>query len=186
MKVLRPQHSPRLIQKNLGSQTRDSAIVSRASGNSKWMHGGRAGKVVCAAHCFSHHVWATSFCFSGTKARVFFTFRDPGTKILDMSTTLSALTILLLVFSQGLRLPALTNESSLPKPIASPSFYKTSFDCTKVKDQSVEQAICENVELAKLDLEMATAYKKRLESVPMSQKSELVLEDRTSARICLV
>ncbi len=95
-----------------------------------------------------------------------------------MSTTLSALTILLLVFSQGLRLPALTNESSLPKPIASPSFYKTSFDCTKVKDQSVEQAICENVELAKLDLEMATAYKKRLESVPMSQKSELVLSQR--------
>jgi uncharacterized protein YecT (DUF1311 family) len=88
----------------------------------------------------------------------------------------SALTILLLIFSREARLSALTNEFSLP--IASASFYKTSFDCKKAKDYSVEQAICTNDELAKLDLEMADAYKKRLGSVTDSQKSELVLSQR--------
>ena len=93
-----------------------------------------------------------------------------------MSAIVTAVAVLLLVSSQGSGLSPLTNKSS--SPISRPSFYKTSFDCTKAKDYSVELAICTNDELAKLDLEMAGAYQKRLESIASSQKSELVLSQR--------
>jgi uncharacterized protein YecT (DUF1311 family) len=89
-----------------------------------------------------------------------------------MSTKLGALTILLLFYCQEAGLSALTNATSLP--MASDSFYKTSFDCAKAKDYSVEQAICKNDELARLDVEMADSYKKRLKSVTASQKSEVI------------
>jgi uncharacterized protein len=83
---------------------------------------------------------------------------------------------LLLVFAPAAELSALTNASPLSSP--APSFYTTSFDCAKAKDFSVELAICEDEKLAKLDLEMADAYQKRLESASPSQKRELLLNQR--------
>jgi len=91
-----------------------------------------------------------------------------------MSEMWSALAVLLLISAQGLTLSPLTNESSSTNATVSDSIYRTSFDCTKARDYSVEQAICKNEELAKLDLEMSEAYKKRMGAVPASQKRELV------------
>jgi uncharacterized protein YecT (DUF1311 family) len=93
-----------------------------------------------------------------------------------MSRMVTALAILLLVSQQLSRLCALTSEPS--GPVTGASFHKASFDCLKAKDYSVEQAICKSEELAKLDLEMADAYQKRLESVTPFQKGELVVSQR--------
>jgi hypothetical protein len=68
---------------------------------------------------------------------------------------LSAPTMALLICFQGSGISAQANDASLPNSSARASAYKTSFDCKKVKSQSVEEAICENDELATLDKEMA-------------------------------
>jgi uncharacterized protein YecT (DUF1311 family) len=96
---------------------------------------------------------------------------------LSMSPTCRPL-ILLLIFSEVLRLHALTDESSSAQTMASPPFHTTSFDCAKAKELSTEAAICKNEELAKLDVETAAAYKKRLASATASEKSQLVLSQR--------
>jgi uncharacterized protein YecT (DUF1311 family) len=95
-----------------------------------------------------------------------------------MSPNLSAHVLLLSLFIQGSSLPAQTPKPSSPQPAASPSTYKTSFDCAKAKDRSVEQAICVHEELATLDVEMAAAYKKRLDSVPVSDRKQLILSQQ--------
>src|SRR5271155_4837929 len=92
-----------------------------------------------------------------------------------MSSKLTALALFLSVLSQGSRIPA---QSSSSQPSATPSSYKTSFDCAKAKDRSVEQAICMNDELATLDVEMAAAYKKRLDFVPLSDRKQLILSQQ--------
>lgn len=98
---------------------------------------------------------------------------------MDLSTKLHTQALLLLLFFKAPALWALTGQSALPAPSAGPAFYKTSFDCTKAKDYSVEQAICKNEELAKLDLEMSEAYRKRLTSATTPPKTELVQSQKS-------
>ena len=94
-----------------------------------------------------------------------------------MPRELSALATLLIIFTHGPGLPAQATKPSSPQPVGSSS-YKTSFDCTKAKDLSVEQATCTNEELAELDVQMAAAYKKRLDSVPMSDRKRLIVSQQ--------
>ncbi len=72
-----------------------------------------------------------------------------------------------------MRLPAVTSDPSSGQTLSVPPFFTTSFDCTKAKILSSEEAICKNEELAKLDVEMATVYGRRLRSTS-SEKNELV------------
>jgi uncharacterized protein len=62
---------------------------------------------------------------------------------------------------------------------ATPPFFKTSFDCAKAKERSVEAAICKNEDLAKLDVEMADAYHKRLASAPGADREQVVASQRS-------
>jgi uncharacterized protein YecT (DUF1311 family) len=55
--------------------------------------------------------------------------------------------------------------------------YKTSYDCTKAKEEH-EQAICYVPELAKLDVRLDAAYKKRLAKLSASEKNELIAAQR--------
>jgi len=59
----------------------------------------------------------------------------------------------------------------------SPSYFLTSFDCAKAKSPT-EQAICESQELARLDLEMAAAYRSRLESAGELKKNQVIESQR--------
>lgn len=93
---------------------------------------------------------------------------------MNMSATSSALAILLLVFSAGPIVKALIDDAPSGQTMAEPPFYKTSFDCKKAKILSTEAAICKSEELAKLDVEMASAYRKRLGSMDLPEKSQLV------------
>jgi len=62
--------------------------------------------------------------------------------------------------------------------LSSPPFYKTSFDCAKAKELSVEAAICKNEDLAKLDLEMADAYRTRVESANSAGRGQIIPSQR--------
>jgi uncharacterized protein len=62
--------------------------------------------------------------------------------------------------------------------MSSPPFFKTSFDCAKVKVLSTEEAICKNEDLAKLDVQMAEAYRKRLNSANDSEKPQVIASQR--------
>jgi uncharacterized protein len=57
---------------------------------------------------------------------------------------------------------------------AEPPFFATSFDCSKATVNSTEEAICKNEELAKLDNEMAAAYRKRLGTVPAEKRAAVI------------
>ncbi|SRR5258708_5132069 len=87
--------------------------------------------------------------------------------------SIASFAILLLFACPGLG----AKESASPVATAN-SFYETSFDCTKVADYSVELAVCKKKGLAKLDLEMAAAYGRRLKSADGSQRNALVLSQR--------
>ena len=62
--------------------------------------------------------------------------------------------------------------------MATPPFYKTSFDCAKAKELSIEEAICKNQELAKLDAESAEAYRERLGAGNASEKEQVIASQR--------
>jgi len=94
-----------------------------------------------------------------------------------MSSTCRAAT-LLLIMSGSVGLSAQTDEDYESPTLASPPFYQTSFDCRKARQTSVEEAICKNEELAKLDVEMADTYRKRLAAANASERSELIPSQR--------
>ncbi len=78
----------------------------------------------------------------------------------------------------GMRLCALTNGSFSAQTLATPPFYRTSFDCAKAQGQSIEEAICKNEQLARLDVEMTQAYKERLNSVAESEREQVIASQR--------
>jgi uncharacterized protein YecT (DUF1311 family) len=81
-----------------------------------------------------------------------------------------------LMFSAALILAASSSPAQvgLGQPV-----YKTSFDCAKAQQQSTEEVICLNADLAKLDLEMAAAYRNRLASSDATQRDQVVSTQRT-------
>jgi uncharacterized protein YecT (DUF1311 family) len=91
-----------------------------------------------------------------------------------MPRNLTVLAILLGTLWQGLPLASLADDLSVAQTLSSPPFFKTSFDCSKAMALSTEEAICKNEDLAKLDVEMAEAYSKRLQSTSPSEKTLLV------------
>src|SRR5438270_13642774 len=78
----------------------------------------------------------------------------------------SALTFFLLVGS---------GFSFSQQQLSTPPFFKTSFDCSKAKWISIEEAICKNEKLARLDVEVAGAYRKRLDSTSASEKERVII-----------
>ncbi len=83
--------------------------------------------------------------------------------------------ILLLIFLHCLFLKAIAFSQSL---IQHPATYKASFNCTGIKEQTAEDAVCHHEDLAKLDLEMADIYQKRLASADASQRDALIQSQR--------
>lgn len=86
-------------------------------------------------------------------------------------------TVIVILFGtlwRALPLASLAVDLSASQTLSSPPFFKTSFDCSKARALSTEEAICKNEDLAKLDVEMAEAYSKRLESASASEKTPLV------------
>jgi uncharacterized protein YecT (DUF1311 family) len=100
-----------------------------------------------------------------------------------MPWPLNALSLLLLVFLLKPALWAQAIDSTLTNPLSKPEIYKTSFDCTKAKELSMEEAICQNEDLATLDLEMAQSYKQRLDFAPAPQKSRVILSQERWLKI---
>jgi uncharacterized protein YecT (DUF1311 family) len=81
-------------------------------------------------------------------------------------------------------IPLFAYSFSTAQALSSPPFLKTSFDCSKARVLSVEEAICKNEKLAALDLQLADVYRKRLDSagsekdgIMASQKKWLVLRN---------
>jgi uncharacterized protein len=68
--------------------------------------------------------------------------------------------------------------SSAQQALSTPPLFKTSFDCSRVKSMSVEEAICKNQKLAQLDVEAAEAYRKRLDSTSASDKGQVIASQR--------
>ena len=74
-------------------------------------------------------------------------------------------------------IPLLFHCFSTAQTLTSPPFLKTSFDCSKARVLSVEEAICKNEKLAALDLQLAAAYRKRLDSAT-SEKDGIIASQR--------
>ncbi|HEY6372516.1 MAG TPA: hypothetical protein VIX37_18205, partial [Candidatus Sulfotelmatobacter sp.] len=53
-----------------------------------------------------------------------------------------------------------------------------SFDCSKPKELSIEEAICKNEDLARLDRETSDAYRKRLDPANNSEREVVVASRR--------
>jgi len=100
-----------------------------------------------------------------------------------MFTTYRSLVFLL--FFAATRFCGQSKDSYSAWTLATPPFSRTSFDCAKARVLSVEEAICKNDPLAKLDVEMAEAYRERLklaaeperEQVTASQKRWLTIRN---------
>lgn len=87
-----------------------------------------------------------------------------------------------IVVGAAVLLPLLLGSACFAQSLASPPFFKTSFDCAKANALSVEEAVCKNADLAKLDVEMAEAYRKRAngaekEQIVASQRRWLVIRN---------
>jgi uncharacterized protein YecT (DUF1311 family) len=90
-----------------------------------------------------------------------------------MSVGWRLLTTIVLLFSSGM-LCSVADDLDAKQPLSTPPFFKTSFDCAKSRFLSTEEAICKNEQLAKLDLEMAAAYRGRWATTSTSEKAQLV------------
>ena len=77
----------------------------------------------------------------------------------------------MIFFAFGAKLSPAQQLATLP-------FFKTSFDCSKAKWLSIEEAICKNEKLARLDVEAADAYRKRLDSGNPSEKEQVIASQR--------
>lgn len=75
------------------------------------------------------------------------------------------------------------NDGQSGWTLAEPPFYKTSFDCAKARAVSTEEAICKNKDLAKLDVEMAAAFRKRRESATGSEKIQVIQTQQEWLRV---
>jgi uncharacterized protein len=64
------------------------------------------------------------------------------------------------------------------KTLAEPPFYKTSFDCTKAKMFSVDEAICKDEQLSQLDVQAAEAYHKRMAATASAKRDELIASQK--------
>lgn len=71
-----------------------------------------------------------------------------------------------------------TGLSSAQQQLSTPPFFNTSFDCSKAKSMSIEEAICKNEKLAHLDVEATEAYRKRLDSTNASEKEHVIASQR--------
>jgi uncharacterized protein YecT (DUF1311 family) len=83
-----------------------------------------------------------------------------------------------LLFLAATRLLGQSNDSSSARTLAVPPFSRTSFDCAKARVLSVEEAICKNDSLAKLDVEMAEAYRERLRLAGGPEREEAIVSQR--------
>jgi uncharacterized protein YecT (DUF1311 family) len=83
----------------------------------------------------------------------------------------------LLLFA-ATRLCGQSNDSPSAWTLAVPPFSRTSFDCAKARVLSVEEAICKNDSLAKLDVEVAEAYKEWLRLAAAPEREEVIASQR--------
>lgn len=84
-----------------------------------------------------------------------------------------------------------SNKEAEKSIVSATTYYKTSFDCVKASNY-VEQTICMNEDLAKLDLSLNKAYKvkfaktKNKQKLKAQQKSWVLdIENRCTTKLCI-
>jgi uncharacterized protein YecT (DUF1311 family) len=94
-----------------------------------------------------------------------------------MSYTSRKVVLIVFLFGtlwQELQVAFCAQDQFAGQAFSTPPFLKTSFDCSKAGVLTTEESICKDEELARLDVELAAAYGKRLASTSASEKSVLV------------